>query len=340
MQNEIKKPSPLLDSSGSLVQAGWARHPILQYNPENAKGRLKEWDYYCVLDHEKRVGVALTFADLRVMGLFNVVWLDFNSKEFVADEEVKLFTRGKLGMPLSSTRGDCKYEGKKLKVEFRRLPDRRLLQLEFPGFGGGTGISVDLSLEQDGDKESIVVATPWPRKKKAFYYNEKVNCLPATGTVTLGGVTHEFTPGSSWGVLDWGRGVWPYRNRWYWGSFSGKDAAGSPIGWNIGYGFGDLSTHTENAVFRDGRIHKLDEVTFHFDPDDYYAPWEFTSNDGRFEMSFEPLLDRNSTVNLLVFKSVQHQVFGLYTGDAVLDDGTKVHVDRGLGFAEDVYNRW
>ncbi|HPE90369.1 MAG TPA: DUF2804 family protein [Spirochaetales bacterium] len=39
-------------------------------------------------------------------------------------------------------------------------------------------------------------------------------------------------------------------------------------------------------------------------------------------------------------KSVQHQVFGEFTGKAVLDDGQAIRVDRFLGFAEDVLNWW
>jgi hypothetical protein len=29
-----------------------------------------------------------------------------------------------------------------------------------------------------------------------------------------------------------------------------------------------------------------------------------------------------------------------FTGDAVLDDGTRVHLDHFLGFAERVFNQW
>jgi hypothetical protein len=54
---EIIQPTKLLDDSGRLIQAGYARRPVLTYNPESVgflKGsalnrlRLKEWDYYGV----------------------------------------------------------------------------------------------------------------------------------------------------------------------------------------------------------------------------------------------------------------------------------------------------
>nr|HNI32722.1 DUF2804 family protein [Chitinophagales bacterium] len=69
-------------------------------------------------------------------------------------------------------------------------------------------------------------------------------------------------------------------------------------------------------------------------------PWKFSSNDKRFELDFEPAIDRYSNTNLILIKSVQHQVFGYFSGRVVLDDGTILQVQRVLGFAEDVFNRW
>ena len=50
-------------------------------------------------------------------------------------------------------------------------------------------------------------------------------------------------------------------------------------------------------------------------------PWTITSNDGRFEMDFNPILDRKLKVNLGAIVSDQHQVFGYLKGTAVLDNG-------------------
>jgi len=79
-------------------------------------------------------------------------------------------------------------------------------------------------------------------------------------------------------------------------------------------------------------------VVFHIDTSNYTAPWRFSSSDGRFEMTMEPAVDRSSSVNLGIIKSVQHQVFGYFSGQVILDDGKKVKVERFPGFAEDVLN--
>ncbi len=113
------------------------------------------------------------------------------------------------------------------------------------------------------------------------------------------------------------------------------------FGFNIGHGFGDTTAASENMLFHDGVAHKLDRVHFHLPRDTYDgAPWRFTSNDERFEMEFEPILDRAADVNALLVRSTQHQVFGRFTGSVVLDDGTRLEIENLLGFAEEVRNRW
>jgi hypothetical protein len=95
----------------------------------------------------------------------------------------------------------------------------------------------------------------------------------------------------------------------------------------------------------DGKAHKLNNVYFNIPKDDkgkedYLKPWTFTSDDDRFEMDFQPILDRAACIDALVIKSDQHQVFGRFTGKAVLDDGKVISVKNLIGFAEKVYNKW
>ena len=86
--------------------------------------------------------------------------------------------------------------------------------------------------------------------------------------------------------------------------------------------------------------HKLSQVDFGIPQaggrDDFLKPWRMTSDDGRFSMDFTPVLDRASRASALVVESVQHQVFGRFTGTVVLDDGRIVRVQDLMGFAEKV----
>ena len=51
-------------------------------------------------------------------------------------------------------------------------------------------------------------------------------------------------------------------------------------------------------------------------------------------------LNKVSGGNISVLGSDQHQVFGKFTGVAILDDGTKIKIKDFVGFAEKVSNKW
>lgn len=121
-----------------------------------------------------------------------------------------------------------------------------------------------------------------------------------------------------------------------------RDRDGVPFGWNIGYGFGNTAAATENMLFYGGKAHKLSNVKFNIPggEKDFMSPWTFTSDDGRFEMDFVPVLDRKSCTDVKLIKSDQHQVFGRFTGKAVLDGGKVIEIKDFPGFAEKVENKW
>lgn len=348
-QNEITEKTNLLNTEGNIVNPGWARKSFYQYDRamiKASKNRIKEWDYYAVLASD--YGLALTIADNGYMGFYSVTLFDFINKTEISGSEMVAFTQGKLNLPQSSDKGDVEISTNKIQMSFKlTAPDntgirKRVLHLNYSSFNNNTGITADIELKENTLSDRMVIATPFD-KNKHFYFNEKHNCLPATGKVVSGNTEFSFGE-NTWGVLDWGRGVWTYQNTWYWGSASGS-VDDIPFGFNIGYGFGNTAAATENMLFYNGKAHKLDTITFHIPGEDdgkerYTDPWKFTSSDNRFEMDFVPILDRHSNTNALIIQSRQHQVFGLFTGKAVLDDGTIIYIKDFLGFAEKVYNRW
>ena len=345
MNVEISDPRELLDSDGRITREGWARQPFWRYDRSRIKApwwRIKEWDYYSVLSRDGKFGITLTLSDLGYAGLCAVCFLDFERRHVCQVDTLSVLPMGRTGLGPDSDAGHVAFADSKLALDFEYLPGKRVLTFAAPGIRnseGDEGLTGSVTLSQPGDLESVNIATSWAENRRAFYYNRKINCMPASGRFTVGDRRYEFDPARDFGALDWGRGRWTYRNRWYWSSASGW-LDGRPFGWNLGYGFSDRSPASENALILDGKIHKLAAVEFRIDTSDYMKPWSFTSSDGRFEMDFEPVVDRASETNLGVIRSVQHQVFGSFTGIAISDDGTKIKVKDFPGFAEDVLNLW
>ena len=342
MQHEILTAAPLLDRRGDLAEPGWARSLLPVYCRSDIKAgslRIKEWDYYLVTDGH--IGLALTIADNGYMGLDSISFLNFDDGWEQTKSPMRLFPRGKTGLPETSVDGASEIARGGYAMAFYHDDGARCLTFHMDKFRGKDAIEGIVRLT-DEPRESIVIATPFD-KPKHFYYNQKINCLRAEGWIELGGRRFELTPDRFFAVLDWGRGVWTYHNTWYWGSASGV-LDGVPFGWNIGYGFGNTAAASENALFYDGVLHKLGRVTFEIPKRDgkydYLAPWKFTSDDNRFYMDFTPVLDRSACMNAGVLKSDQHQVFGRFTGRVTLDDGTVLPVRDFFGFAERVENKW
>lgn len=335
----MTKIQALLKEDGCLREPGWARKQVWQYDRSQIRApkfRIKEWDYYLVLN-EKFAG-AFTISDDGYIGLQSVSLLNFEEGWEHTETILNLLPMGRLNLPSSSSEGETVYQDHRIAMKFSIEEGKRKIRCRFDHFYQGKPFSCDIVLEQP-PMDTMVIATPWKEKKTAFYYNQKINCMPASGSMTFDGKTYSFSRNTDFGTLDWGRGVWTYDNRWYWGS-GNTVVDGKPFGFNIGYGFGDTSAASENILFYDGKAHKLDDVTFHIPKDDYMKPWKFTSSDGRFEMDFIPVLDRAAKTSALVIESDQHQVFGKMSGKAILDDGTTIQVKDLMCFAEDVHNRY
>jgi len=338
--HEVTEAHRLLDENGHLVEPGWSRRLVQIYNRNDIKKRktrIKEWDYYYIMSNEHKFCLCMTVSDLGYLGMNSVSFVNLANATERTDSVILPFPMGKFHMPPTTAAGDVVFANKKLAIEFLHTEKGRVLKMNYPGFDGGKGIRCNILLSDEPD-ESMVIATPWDEDPKAFYYNQKINCMRASGKVEYDGKLYELNPQTDFGGLDWGRGVWTYDNYWYWGSGSGQ-VDGVPFGFNIGYGFGNTSAASENVIFYNGKAHKFDDVRFNISAN-YVDPWTFTSSDGRFEMNFVPIIDRAAKIDLKAIITDQHQVFGKMSGTAILDDGTKIEIKDFLCFAEEVHNKY
>ncbi len=344
MQNEITAKDKLLDDKGLLKHKGFSKWPVLEYNPENVKLcplsflnrlRLKEWDYYGVTTPDFYFSV--TVSNIGYACLAFVYFIDFDEKTMTEGTILTPFGQG-CRLPRTSESGDICFHRKGVSISFDRLEDSRAVKVDWPGFNNGEGISADFVAHQPPEMESIIVATPIGRKR--FYYNQKINCMPAEGKIVCGVREFALTPAAALATLDWGRGVWEYSSFWNWASASGFLPDGRTVGLNLGKGFGDLSHATENCFFIDGKMTKLGWVEWDYDPSDFMKPWSFSSRDGRLELVFEPFFDRVAKTNLLVITSSVHQLFGGYSGVLTTDAGEKIQIKELIGWAEEHKARW
>lgn len=344
MQKKVTKTGNLLDEKGHLIECGYATKLIKTYDRKAiraCKSRIKEWDYYLIYNDD--YAVALTIDDNSYMAMNSVSLINFKTATETTKSFMAFMTGGKTNLPSTSKKGNVAVSKKNYSLSFLNNGKSRVLSAFVKNFKDGQDLTLQFELTEE-PKDSMVIITPFAEKKTHFYYNQKIVGMKAKGLVKLGEQEIEFNSKKTRAILDWGRGVWTYKNTWYWGAGNGV-VRGHEVGFNIGYGFGDTSSASENMLFYDGKAHKIENVSFNIPKDsrgreDYMSPWTFTSSDGRFEMKFTPVINRHSNANVVVISSNQNQVFGKFTGTMILDDGTKVKLKDFMGFAEKVVNKW
>ena len=343
MQKKLT-PGRLLDANGHLAEAGWHTQLVREYRRGDIRAgrlRIKEWDYYLIENGEDIL--CLTLDDNSYMGMISVSLLKRSTGRQITKSIILPFTMGKVRFPSTSVCGDVSMRSGRTSMSFKNDGKTRVLECHYEKFDGMQPLDARIVLTGT-PRDSMVIATPFPEKAPAFYYNQKIIGMAAEGTVVCGDTRIAFSPDSAQGLLDWGRGVWTYDNTWYWSAAMGF-VGDKRIGFNLGYGFGDTSAASENMFFVDGVAHKLNGVAFNIPQtsdgrDDFLKPWTFTSDDGRFEADFVPSMDRFALTSLKLILSDQHQVFGTFNGRAVLDDGSELRFEGLPGFAEKVRNKW
>lgn len=344
MQTKLTQTGPLLDPDGSLAQVGWSPQPLLDCNLEAARFyalrplqcfRIKRWDYYAVFTPARFFSA--TIADLGYAANIFVYTLDFATGDLHEEGLVIPFGKG-VTLPRNSTDGDSHFQNDKASLTFSLRGAERHLSVSWPTFDQGRGIEADITLACPPDYESMTIVIPIGAKR--FYYNRKINCMPARGAIKYGDLTESLDPQTCLGSLDWGRGVWEYQSYWNWASASGFLPDGRRVGLNLGRGFGDLSKAGENALVLDNRVHKLEQVKFDYVSGDYMKPWKFTDTEGRLDLVFTPFKDRTAKTNLAVITSEVHQMFGRYEGMAIAENGEVVQIKDLIGFAEEHHAKW
>ncbi|MFR8664298.1 MAG: DUF2804 domain-containing protein [Ruthenibacterium sp.] len=331
-QQEIKTPGYVLDSRG-VIQPGWAPRAVQTYRRADIKAsplRIKEWDFYQVSDREKCL--QFTFGHASYAGQAGIMLFDFKKGEMIADiSKLIPFPFGSLHLPENAEEdSDVTYDKQGVHLRFKTEGETRFLSFSAPDF------EATITLERTMPF-STVIQTPFKESPRMFYYNQKINCMTARGRAVYKGRTYTFGE-DAFGLLDWGRGVWPYHNEWYWSNGTGP-VAGQLFGFNLGRGFGDTSKATENMLFYGGEVTKLGQV--HFDLGTaYMKPWHLYDDEGKLDLTLTPSFDRTTRIKALVVNNCCHQMFGMFEGAAVLADGTRLQIEELPAFAEHAVNNW
>jgi len=332
-EREITTEVALCRPDGRLNPAavGWTRHPLHDTSRIGTGrygwGRSKRWEYWAVTTPTHLVGV--TVSSLDYAGVHGIWVHDRRTGETLSADAIDPLARGAT-LPPRLDAGPARARTKHLAIDIEPVPEGTRLEVSAPR------LRLDVLATRPPGHEAMGVVVPW--SPRLFQYTVKDVARPATGRLWVDGVEHAVPAGESWGVLDHGRGRWPYSMHWNWGAGSGV-VDGRVVGVQVGGRWTDGTGSTENALVVGGRVHKVsEELAWDYDSDDWLAPWRVHGELA--DLTFTPFWDHASSTNLGLVAQRADQCFGHWTGWMTDDAGERVGVDGILGWAEDVENRW
>jgi hypothetical protein len=334
-QHEINSAVSVISDLGEPQNYGWSRQPHFIYNPSlslAARRKISESDRYIIFNPTHMV--ILEIRDDGYLGYMGITVVSIKDKKRSSQKFQSILPLGSYRMPVESRNGAIHYRRQKMILDFVPMESgARIIKVDIPKFGRTRRMRGELVLTEPAHAESLVHNLPWRNEKYAFRYSRCSPWYTVEGVIQFGSTEIIFSSGNAWGIYDWNRGVRPRTDVRYMaascGSYNGK-----LLGFSVGYSLADSSACTENAFFVDGRIHKLDQVTFHIPPANWLSPWRFTSNDNRLEMIFTPFQERIDRRRLLFHFITRRQVCGYFSGKVILDDGSEQEFQNITGFAE------
>ena len=334
MNHEIKKQTKLLKSNGELTEPGFSRRMHFIYNRESVNSfplQLKEWNFYQF--HCGTYALQFTIGHVSYMGQMAVGLIDLTTGNRWDYGTMKPLFVPKLDLNPEKP-SFCEFKDKDCHMTFKVTPQQRILTFKgsSPQF---STIDVQLVIENDVENEKMVIATPFS-KPHQFYLNYKENYYKANGHAHFGEKKIEFIDAT--GLLDWGRGVWPYSHEWYWGNLT-SHMDGIPFGFNIGWGFGDTRRATENMYFYNKKAYKIGKIVGEWDDNDFMGVKHFHDTENKLQFTFTPLYNNHTENKYVVVDTHCDQVYGYFSGTIETEDGTKEFKDV-LAFIEHAVNKW
>jgi hypothetical protein len=334
-QIEIERQCPICDENGRPANFGWARRPLYVFDKEKLRAPRRyvtEIDRYCFFSQTHLF--LFEIEDAGFLGSIRITCISLRDKKTAKAVYTSSFALGSFNLPSGSETGSIRLHQKRALIEFwTRRSDIRIIKIDIPLLTHATNLRGEVVFMGPEGAQSLFTHSGWHREKNAFRYSRASPWYFVEGVMQMKNQDIVFTHGNAFGIFDWIRGSRPkmdvhYRARGC-GIFKKKQ-----ISFALGYSTADTDAATENAFFIDGKLHKLDQVTFQISPKDWLLPWQFTSADGKIEMTFRPILNETVHNRIFLHSIGLRQFFGYFSGKVLQDDG-EIFIFRNItGMAE------
>lgn len=198
----------------------------------------------------------------------------------------------------------------------------------------GTELSIEARMPEAGfEPMSLCTRAAYT----GWVYANKTAGLDLHGELSLQGQSFDLAGIGAMGHHDFSCGFMRRETFWNWACFSGM-SEGHRLGLNLSCGVNETS-FTENCLWIDGRLIKVNLTRFDFQQDNLMQPWRIYSDDGQVDLRFTAVGMHREQLNLGLVASNFKQIFGRFDGQLHID-GKTINIKALPGFVEDQYAKW
>lgn len=294
--------------------ANWLGYKQFQY----FGGMSERLIFGCALAHLRHTGIAFVYVhDLETGQLFS------------------RSLRSPLGLGMSlgdnPVEGESRFRwaGADIRMGYGDHPRRKTLSVRI-----GEDFLLEAEMPETGFRPmSLCTRTAY----SGWVYANKTAGLDIQGRLRYAGGDFDLAALGAMGHHDFSCGHMRRETYWNWACLSGR-ADGHRIGLNLSCGVNETS-YTENCLWIDGRLVKVNLTRFDFRQEDMMQPWRVWSDDGQVDLRFTPKGEHREQLNAVVVASNFRQLFGRFDGTLRVD-GKTLAVNDLPGFVEDQYTKW
>ncbi|MDX1754427.1 MAG: DUF2804 domain-containing protein [Marinobacter sp.] len=288
--------------------------------------RFNQFQFISVMGPDWLLGVAIV--DLKLVSNAFFYLFDFRSGDLYERSMLQPLAR-KTRMEPRPEAGVSRFARGGTEILIEPSAHARRLRIR-----DGHRVTADLTLLRDDDPLRVTCQAGY----NGWVFTRKSAGLPVTGAVSWEGREYHCDDRFR-GTIDWSCGYMRRETAWNWACLAGQSADGRSVGLNLAAGVNETGV-TENALWIDGRCHKLDMARFEFDRQAPESPWRVTTSDGRVDLRFVPSGVRQERMDILLLASNFRQYAGTFEGLVRDEAGREISVDGLRGLMEDHFARW
>ncbi len=292
--------------------------------------KFNQFQFIGFTSPELIVGIAIV--DLKIASNCFVYAYQPETKKFEEFSFIQPLAH-KTHIDLKPNNGIARFEkaGNKVVIKATATPRLRSVHVDLK-----SGFKLDAVIDESASFNPLAVCTR--AGYNGWVFTQKTTALICNGTIKWGTEEFDLETLGALASVDWSAGYMRRETSWNWGSLSCKLPDGRRLGFNLAAGVNETG-FTENGLWLDGKLHKIDMVDFQFNRNQPEHAWTMRSNDGIINLHFEPAGQRKEKMNMVIAASNFTQHFGRYYGDILLN-GEVIHLKGVWGFAEDHYAKW